>query len=122
MPTGERYSAELIERRDLSARLALFRFRAAEHPTFTPGQFATIGIKVNENIIERPYSIVSSPLEPFLEFFIELVLEGDLTPRLARRFPTDQIRAEDYFQIGDSASPIYRADNKSPHELADIVI
>ena len=82
MPNAERYSAELIHRMNLSSRLAVFRFRVGEKPTFTPGQFATIGIKVNGDVIERPYSIVSSPLEPFLEFFIELVPEGDLTPRL----------------------------------------
>lgn len=33
-------------------------------------------------MIERPYSIVSSPHEPFLEFFVELVPGGVLTPRL----------------------------------------
>src|SRR6185369_11137236 len=31
---------------------------------------------------ERPYSIVSSPHEPFFEFFIELVPGGSITPRL----------------------------------------
>ncbi|HEV8141011.1 MAG TPA: ferredoxin--NADP reductase [Pyrinomonadaceae bacterium] len=82
MPNAERYSAELIQRMDLSERLAVFRFRVAEHPTFISGQFATIGINLNGEVIERPYSIVSSPFEPFLEFFIELVPEGDLTPRL----------------------------------------
>jgi ferredoxin--NADP+ reductase len=33
-------------------------------------------------VIERPYSIVSSPHEPFLEFFIELVPGGSITPKL----------------------------------------
>lgn len=82
MPKTEHYSAELIERKDVSRSLAVFRFRAVEQPTFTAGQFATIGVAVNGDVIERPYSIVSSPLEPFLEFFIELVPGGDLTPRL----------------------------------------
>lgn len=82
MPNAERHSAELIQRTDVSARLAVFRFRATEQPTFKPGQFATIGINVNGDVIERPYSIVSSPYEPSLEFFVELVPEGDLTPKL----------------------------------------
>ena len=82
MAKAEQYEAELIERRDVSASLAVFRFRSAEQPTFTAGQFATIGVAINGNVIERPYSIVSSPFEPFLEFFIELVPDGDLTPKL----------------------------------------
>ncbi|HEX7333038.1 MAG TPA: ferredoxin--NADP reductase [Pyrinomonadaceae bacterium] len=74
--------AELIERTDISANLAILRFRMAEQPSFTAGQFATIGLAVDGEIVERPYSIVSSPHEPFLEFFIELVPGGIITPRL----------------------------------------
>ncbi len=37
---------------------------------------------VDGELVERPYSIVSSPHEPFLEFFIELVPGGNITPRL----------------------------------------
>ena len=74
--------AELIERRDVSANLAIFRFRVAERLSFTAGQYATIGIAVAGDVVERPYSIVSSPHEPFLELFIELVPGGDITPKL----------------------------------------
>ena len=82
MAKTERFPAELIERREVSASLAVFRFRAAERPIFTAGQYATIGVVVDGEVIERPYSIVSSPYEPFLEFFVELVPDGDLTPKL----------------------------------------
>ena len=74
--------AELIERMDISANLAILRFRVSEQPSFIAGQFATIGIVVDGELIERPYSIVSSPHEPFLEFFIELVPGGSITPKL----------------------------------------
>lgn len=74
--------AELIERRDISANLATLRFRVSERPSFIAGQFATIGIFVDGVLLERPYSIVSSPHEPFFEFFIELVPRGTLTPEL----------------------------------------
>lgn len=74
--------AELIERTDISANLAILRFRVAEQPSFTAGQFATIGLAVDGEMVERPYSIVSSPYEPFLEFFIELVPGGSITPKL----------------------------------------
>ncbi len=75
-------SAELIERKDVSASLAVFRFQVAEQPSFLAGQYATIGIATDGVLTERPYSIVSSPHEPFLEFFVELVPGGVLTPRL----------------------------------------
>ncbi|HET6853104.1 MAG TPA: FAD-binding oxidoreductase, partial [Pyrinomonadaceae bacterium] len=74
--------AELIERKDVSANLAILRFRVAERPSFTAGQYATIGIVIDGDVVERPYSIVSSPHEPFLEFFIELVPGGNITPKL----------------------------------------
>jgi ferredoxin--NADP+ reductase len=50
---------------------------------FAAGQFATLGMDNKEGKrIERAYSIVSSPYEPELEFFVELVEEGALTPLL----------------------------------------
>jgi ferredoxin--NADP+ reductase len=74
--------AELIERRDVSGSLAILRFRAAERLSFTAGQYATIGVAIDGDVVSRPYSIVSSPQEPFLEFFIELVPGGNITPKL----------------------------------------
>jgi ferredoxin--NADP+ reductase len=49
---------------------------------FVPGQYATLGVIAPEKHYERAYSIVSAPHEKFVEFFIELVPHGDLTPRL----------------------------------------
>jgi ferredoxin/flavodoxin---NADP+ reductase len=74
--------AKLIERTNVSANLAILRFRVAERPSFTAGQYATISIAADGDLVERPYSIVSSPHEPFLEFFIELVPGGNITPKL----------------------------------------
>lgn len=82
MIQSNHYAAELIERIDVSASLAVFRFRPAEHLSFAAGQYATIGVAIDGGVIERPYSIVSSPNERFLEFFIELVPGGELTPKL----------------------------------------
>jgi len=82
MSQSNHYAAELIERIDVSASLAVFRFRPVEQPSFAAGQYATIGVAIDGGVIERPYSIVSSPHERFLEFFVELVPCGDLTPTL----------------------------------------
>lgn len=77
-------SGELIDRKDVSARLAVFRFRCAEPVSFAAGQYATLGIPCNGELVERPYSIVSSPYERGLEFFVELVPAGLFTPKLWR--------------------------------------
>ncbi len=71
---------ELIEREDFSEDLAAFKFRTEKQLPFIPGQYATIGFQVGEKIVQRPYSIVSSPHEPFMEVFVELVPEGETTP------------------------------------------
>jgi ferredoxin/flavodoxin---NADP+ reductase len=60
--------------------------------TFTAGQYATLGVLAGQHLIERAYSIVSSPNEPELEFFFELVHDGELTPLL------------DHLQVGDTLS------------------
>ena len=85
---------ELIERKDVSDTLAVFRFRVAEPLSFTAGQYTTIGISRDGEFIERPYSIISSPYEPSVEFFIELVPGGLFTPQLWKLRPgaTIQIR------------------------------
>lgn len=82
MTQSNHYTADLIERIDVSANLAVFRFRPAEQLSFAAGQYATIGVAIDGGVIERPYSIVSSPHERFLEFFVELVPDGVLTPKL----------------------------------------
>ena len=74
----------LIEREDFSDDLAVFHLRADEPVEFTPGQYATLGLINNDTDrpLLRPYSVASAPGSTDLEFFIERVDEGDLTPRL----------------------------------------
>lgn len=48
---------------------------------FKPGQFLHLAVEDNDKIINRPYS-VASPHGETLEFFIVLVDDGELTPRL----------------------------------------
>jgi len=75
-------SAELIDRQNVSNTLAIFRFNIEDQLSFAAGQYATIAIDGDGDLLERPYSIVSSPYERFLEFFVELVPGGLLTPKL----------------------------------------
>ncbi len=80
--SDKHYRAEITERKDFSQDLWSIRVRAEAPLKFKPGQYATFGVEEDGKLIERPYSIVSSPYEDTLEFFFELVPEGDLTPRL----------------------------------------
>jgi ferredoxin--NADP+ reductase len=76
------YNARIIERRDISDDLWVIRVDPGGEYSFVPGQYATLGVVAPEKHYERAYSIVSAPHEKFLEFFVELVPKGDVTPRL----------------------------------------
>ena len=81
---GRFSSATVTRRRDLTDDLWLVWLKTVEPFMFKPGQYITIGVEG----IERPYSIASSPSEPEIELFIELIPppDGELTPLL---YPLD---------------------------------
>ena len=82
-PTIEKYySARITERRDVADDLWVIRVEPGGEFNFMAGQYATLGVVAAEKHYERAYSIVSAPHEKFLEFFVELVPRGDVTPRL----------------------------------------
>jgi ferredoxin/flavodoxin---NADP+ reductase len=74
--------AVVTARRDLTSDLWIVRVRPDDPLSFRAGQYVSIGLPSQGKVIERPYSIVSSPQEPELEFFFELVPRGELTPLL----------------------------------------
>ena len=82
VPDDKHYVAKVLERKDLSEDLWLIRVDPGGPFSFKAGQYATLGVDYDGKRIERAYSIVSSPYEEGLEFFIELVPQGELTPHL----------------------------------------
>jgi len=76
------FNATIVERKDFAQDLWMVRMAPEGQFSFTAGQYATLAVENNGKRIERAYSIVSSPYEPELEFFVELVPEGELTPLL----------------------------------------
>jgi ferredoxin--NADP+ reductase len=76
------YRAQIVERRDFSDDLWSIRVAPGGDFSFKPGQYATLGVITPEKHIERAYSIVSAPHEPLVEFFLEVVPNGELTPHL----------------------------------------
>ncbi len=82
-PISEKhYEARIIERRDISEDLWVFRVDPGGEFRFVAGQYATIGLQRDGKQLERAYSIAASPYEDFLEFFVELVPDGEMTPHL----------------------------------------
>lgn len=76
------YTARILERKDLCGDLWMIKVDPGGPFSFKAGQYATLGVDTPEKRVERAYSIVSSPYEPVLEFFLELVPQGELTPLL----------------------------------------
>lgn len=100
-PKGTRITARLEERIDLAEGLAIFRVGFDEAFIFKPGQYATLWLTHHGKTVPRPYSIASSPTERHgLEFYINLVDEGQLTPSL---WDPDVFRA---LQTGDPSTEI----------------
>jgi ferredoxin/flavodoxin---NADP+ reductase len=79
-------TARLRERRDVTDDLMIIKMEPQDVSfNFKPGQYCTLG----QEGIERAYSIASAPYEPWLEIFVELVPEGELTPRMWKLKPGD---------------------------------
>ena len=72
---------EVIEHIKWTDSLASLKFKGNVLP-YTSGQFTKVGLKINDELISRPYSYVSSPSDDFLEIVYVNVPDGVLTPRL----------------------------------------
>lgn len=85
------YNAQVLERRDSSEDLCILRVDPGGPLEYRAGQYATLGIGRDGARTERAYSMVSSPYEQALEFFVELVPNGGLTPSLFELQPGDTL-------------------------------
>jgi len=83
--------ARVIERHDLAADLWIVRIAPETPFHFVAGQYVTLGVRNADKLVERAYSLVSSPYEKTLEIFFELVPQGDLTPLLFKLNPGDDL-------------------------------
>ncbi|MBI4340581.1 MAG: ferredoxin--NADP reductase [Chloroflexi bacterium] len=95
--------ATIVRRVDVTPDLWKIWLRPEAPFKFKPGQYCTIGV----DGLERAYSIVSSPYEPEVELFIELVPlpYGNLTPILHKLCTGDRVsmrpRAKGIFVMQD---------------------
>jgi ferredoxin/flavodoxin---NADP+ reductase len=85
------YHARILDRRDLSPDLCIVRVDPGGPFEYRAGQYATLGLAHDGARTERAYSMASSPYEDALEFFVELVPSGGLTPSLFQLKPGDSL-------------------------------
>ena len=86
-PESAFYNARLTRRVDLTESLGFFWVSYDSDPVaFEPGQYLTIGIESNGKLVQRPYSVASSPREvdDGYEYYVRLVDGGLFTPLLWR--------------------------------------
>ena len=76
------FRARVTQRVDVAPDLWSIRIDADGVFAFAPGQYATLGLQGSDRRWERAYSIASAPHEREIEFFVELVPHGELTPQL----------------------------------------
>jgi len=100
-------TATLVERRDMTEDLMVIKLEPSEHFDFKPGQYCTLGL----GKIERAYSIVSAPYEDNLEIFVELVPDGELTPKMW------DLKLGDKMSVRPRAKGIFVQDKKMHHHF-----
>lgn len=109
--SAERFQkAKIIFRKDHTDDLWSIRVRPECPIPFKPGQYATLGIEEEGKVVERMYSICSSPHEEEVEFFFELVMQGRVTPPLYHR------NVGDTLLMRRNAKGTFTLDGKSGHK------
>lgn len=91
----------ILWRHEWNSHLLSIRIAKPSDYDFLPGQFARIGLKdeaaeqgVTPETTWRAYSIVSSPDQAFLEFFLVVLPSGKFSARVARRAVGETIMLE----------------------------
>jgi ferredoxin--NADP+ reductase len=97
----------VVERIDWTDRLHTLRVEAKIEP-FRAGQFTKLGLRIGDEIVGRPYSIVSAPGDPLLEFYFSKVTEGPLSPRLS------ELKAGDIVQVAPKPNGFLVLDEVPP--------
>ncbi len=108
--TEKHQKTRITSRKDYAPDLWSIRIQPEQKLIFRPGQYATLGVDAGGHVVERPYSIVSSPAEDEIEFFFELVPEGGLTPMLYK------LQVGDTILMRRQAKGLFVLDSKSGHK------
>ena len=86
--------SEIIEHTHWTDTLSSLRFKGDVLP-YKAGQFTKIGLKIDNEIMSRPYSYVSAPQDDYLEIVYVSVPGGILTPELQKLTIGDKVLVMD---------------------------
>lgn len=115
MINNDKFSIEkVLSIKKWTETLFSFTITRPAHFKFTAGQFARIGIMVNDELIVRAYSIVSSPFDETLEFFSIVVPQGEFTSQLKNLKINDDLYLE---KIPYGFLTLARYQQPAPHDL-----
>ncbi len=127
------YNAVLTAREEINTQLLIMRVQPDDALfDFKPGQFAVLGLMGNEaripeaddedptpepdKMIRRAYSIASSSVEKrYLEFYVTLIMSGQLTPRLFA------LPYGHRLYLGRKASGMFTLDRMAPGKAALLI-
>ena len=91
----EKFSVEkILSVQRWTPTLFSFTMTRPAHFKFTAGQFARIGLMVQNELVARAYSVVSSPFDETLEFFSIVVPDGAFTSNLQHLNIDDELYLE----------------------------
>jgi len=68
---------------------------SADFIDFNAGQFVRVALEIDGEQVARPYSLVNTPDDDFLEIYFNIVPEGPLSPKLATLNVGDDILVTD---------------------------
>ncbi len=123
---SDKYNAVVVERLPITPDLFIIKVKTdAPLAAFISGQYVLLGLSSNmarregsppefkeakaDRMVLRAYSIASSGHEPeILEFYISVVANGSLTPRLV------QLQVGDRLMVGDKIRGFFTLDTVTP--------
>ncbi len=90
--------SKVIEKTTWNERLFSLRIQldsSADVINFNAGQFVRVALEIDGEQVARPYSLVNTPGDDFLEIYFNIVPEGPLSPKLAELKVGDEILVTD---------------------------
>ncbi len=87
-------TGKVIEKIQWNERLFSLQI-ACDFNKFESGQFVRVALDINGERVARPYSVVSTAEDSYLEIYFNIVPEGPLSPKLATLEVNDKIFVTD---------------------------
>lgn len=106
--TTDGVPGEVLHVEDVTPSLRILRVGRPDGMTFTAGQYVKMGLA---GLRRGSFSIASAPHEPFLEFCIERIAGGRLTPKLF------EVSVGDHVDVADRAKGRLRLHPAAGHHL-----